>query len=141
MNSGQEPIPNFICLQRVEPNRPLALGITGSEPNRNITGSFPSLADRCDLSALRLQSKQHTSSCTSPVFRFAGNTHAHSRGLFNLFHYLHVPLSPNSQHNVWSELTSHKAAVTTTIRLRRFDCNSTALRPFDDLSHERAAAL
>jgi len=30
MNSEQEPIPNFICLQRVEPNRPLALGITGS---------------------------------------------------------------------------------------------------------------
>ena len=35
---------------------------------------------------------------------------------------------------------NHKAVVTTTIRLR-FDYNSTALRPFDDLLYDRAAAL
>ena len=34
----------------------------------------------------------------------------------------------------------YKAVVTTTIRLR-FDCSSTALKPFDDLRHDWAAAL
>ena len=35
---------------------------------------------------------------------------------------------------------STKELVTTTIRLP-FDCNSTALRPFDDLRYDRAAGL
>ena len=40
----------------------------------------------------------------------------------------------------WSITSRHKAVVTTTIRLR-YDCNSTTIRPFDDLRHDRAAAL
>ena len=61
--------------------------------------------------------------------------HRHFRTAFTLYQYIRKATVTTTLYQC-----TRKAVVTTTVRLP-FHCNSTALRPFDDLLYDRATAL